>query len=250
MITLKIELINENQFRCTLTKEDLLQRHLKISELAYGSEKARLLFREMMQQAATDYGFVAEDIPLMIEAIPMSAECIVLVVTKVTDPEELDTRFSRFTPDDEDEDLDDSMMSNMEHIRLPDTAEEIIDFFKRLYERVDQQKKTKAQPKELFGQHGTSAIATFTDLDSLTKMARDFHGRYRGSNSLYKAPGSNEYTLIMNSAPHTSEEFGRFCFMIPEYGTASLHIDGSDAHIQEHYHLLIKNDALGVLANL
>lgn len=38
-----------------------------------------------------------EDIPLMIEAIPVSADCIVLIVTKVDDPEELDTRFSKFS---------------------------------------------------------------------------------------------------------------------------------------------------------
>ena len=32
------------------------------------------------------------------EAIPVSADCIVLIVTKVDDPEELDTRFSKFAP--------------------------------------------------------------------------------------------------------------------------------------------------------
>lgn len=33
----------------------------------------------------------------MIEAIPMPNECIILDITKVSDPEELDTRFSRFS---------------------------------------------------------------------------------------------------------------------------------------------------------
>ena len=40
-------------------------RQLKLSELAYGTEKAKSLFREMMQQAAYECGFEAEDIPLM-----------------------------------------------------------------------------------------------------------------------------------------------------------------------------------------
>ena len=61
------------------------------------------LFRDMMQQASAELGFDAEDIPLMIEAIPVSAECIVLIVTKVDDPEELDTRFSRFSSDNDDD---------------------------------------------------------------------------------------------------------------------------------------------------
>ena len=95
---MKIEKLNENQIRCTLTHADLAARHLKLSELAYGTEKAKSLFRDMMQQASFDFGFEAENIPLMIEAIPSSSDSIVLIITKVEDPEELDTRFSKFTP--------------------------------------------------------------------------------------------------------------------------------------------------------
>ena len=95
---MKIEKINDNQIRCTLTKEDLLSREIKLSELAYGTEKAKSLFRDMMQQAAYEFGFEANDIPLMIEAIPLSSDSIILIITKVEDPEELDTRFAKFSP--------------------------------------------------------------------------------------------------------------------------------------------------------
>ena len=40
-------------------------------------------------------GFEADNIPLMIEAIPVSADSIILIISKVEDPEELDTRFSQ-----------------------------------------------------------------------------------------------------------------------------------------------------------
>ena len=93
---MKIERIYDNQLRCTLTSLDLSSRGINLAELAYGSEKARNLFREMIQQAAQEVGFEAEDIPLMVEAIPLSSESIMLIVTKVEDPEELDTRFSNF----------------------------------------------------------------------------------------------------------------------------------------------------------
>ena len=83
---MKIEKVNDHQSRCTLTKADLADRELKISELAYGTEKAKSLFRDMMQQASAKFGFEADDIPLMIEAIPLNADCIVLVITKVEDP--------------------------------------------------------------------------------------------------------------------------------------------------------------------
>ncbi len=114
---MKIEKLNDNQIRCTLDQSDLSKRHLKISELAYGSDKAKELFKDMMQQASYELGFEAENIPLMIEAIPVSDNSIVLVITKVDDPDELDARFSKFSPvgddyddliDDSDDDADDS----------------------------------------------------------------------------------------------------------------------------------------------
>ena len=123
---MKIERINDNQIRCTLTKKDLADRQIKLSELAYGTEKAKALFRDMMQQASFECGFDAEDIPLMIEAIPISSECIILIITKVEDPDELDTRFSKFAPSDEPESDYSAPTSN--------GANDVIDLFNRLRE--------------------------------------------------------------------------------------------------------------------
>ena len=95
---MKIEKLNDYQIRCTLTKADLAARQLQLSELAYGTEKAKQLFRDMMQMASLKLGFEAENIPLMIEAVPINGDSIVLIITKVEDPEEIDTRFSRFSP--------------------------------------------------------------------------------------------------------------------------------------------------------
>ena len=95
---MKIEQIDQNQIRCTLTRDDLARRNMKISELAYGTEKARGLFHDMMREAAARFNFDIGDSPVMVEAVPMNAECLVLVITKVEDPEELDTRFSNFSP--------------------------------------------------------------------------------------------------------------------------------------------------------
>ena len=53
---MKIERISENSIRCTLTGFDLSVRNLNIRELAYGSEKARKLFNEMMQKASNEVG--------------------------------------------------------------------------------------------------------------------------------------------------------------------------------------------------
>ena len=47
---MKIERISDNQIRCTLNKEDLEGKETLLSELAFGSEKAKGLFRELMNK--------------------------------------------------------------------------------------------------------------------------------------------------------------------------------------------------------
>ena len=56
-------------------------------------KRQKNIFRDMMQQAQIQFGFEADNIPLMIEAIPVNLDSVILIVTKVEDPEELDTRF-------------------------------------------------------------------------------------------------------------------------------------------------------------
>ena len=119
---MKIERLSENSIRCTLNRADLDSRELKISELAYGTEKAKSLFKDMIAQASFECGFEADDIPLMIEAIPVSPDCIVLVITKVEDPEELDTRFSKFAPSDDDDDYADMLDSDDDMHGMDDGA--------------------------------------------------------------------------------------------------------------------------------
>ena len=87
---MRIEKINENQIRCILSKKDLADRQIKLSELAFGSEKARGLFRDMIEQANDEFGFEADDMPLMIEAMPLSDDNIVLQITKVENPEDVE----------------------------------------------------------------------------------------------------------------------------------------------------------------
>ena len=93
---MKIERINENQIRCTLTSSDLSARNLNLGELAYGTEKAKKLFHEMIQKASNEVGFEADDIPLMVEAIPLSSESIMLIITKIEDPEDWTPAFHAF----------------------------------------------------------------------------------------------------------------------------------------------------------
>lgn len=123
-----IEKINDNQIKCTLSQRDLLARQLDLSELAYGTEKARSLFQEMLEQAHDAFGFEADNMPLMVEAIPISKESIVLIITRIDSPDELDTRFSRFSSMSAD-----SLLEDNEDIS--DGADEILDLFQSVLKK-------------------------------------------------------------------------------------------------------------------
>ena len=134
-MNMKIEKLNDNQIRCTLTRSDLADRELKLSELVTGTEKARSLFQDMMAQASEEFGFEAEDMPLMIEAVPASSDSVVLIITKVDDPEELDNKFAKFgTPH--------HMLDKLEG------AEEFLDLINKVKDAVSETVKQTVDTEE------------------------------------------------------------------------------------------------------
>lgn len=228
---MKIEKVNDNQIRCTLTREDLASRELKLSELAYGTEKAKNLFRDMMQQANFEFGFEAEDIPLMIEAIPLNAECIVLIITKVEDPEELDTRFSRFAPSgDEEEDYEDLETED-------NGSREITDLFHRIQDAKKTAEDNAPKPAAI-------RIFYFRTLQEIMNAAALVKGHYRGKNTLYKDESEDSYLLMLTSDGNSPEDYDRTCNILSEYGTLKRMSTLGKSFFEEHYRPLLSDNAL------
>ena len=228
---MKIEKINENKIRCFLTRDDLENRHIKLSEIAYGTEKARSLFRDMMEQASSQFGFEADNIPLMVEAIPMSNECIILDITKVADPEELDTRFSRFSPASPDL-LDDSQKD-----MIPDGADEVLDLFQKLLEH-----RLKNTPTEKRDQQ---AEVLANELDMHKSYL--FH-RINPILDVARILETGDYYLLVSKSDHKPEEFNKVCNILSEYGTSAKYSPSGEAYMKEHYTLLMEHCALQQLA--
>ena len=230
---MKIEKINDNQIRCTLTHADLAARHLKLSELAYGTEKAKSLFRDMMQQASFDFGFDAEDLPLMIEAIPSSADSIVLIITKVEDPEELDTRFSKFTPlQGADEFLD--LLNKVKEAAagLPSASPE------------EEQEEAVSEPQL------TLRLFSFSTLDSVIRAARLAAPFYKNANTLYKDKENHTYILALAPGSSSDHEFNKICNMLSEYSTPEKADSTILAFLEEHCEIIVSADAVQKLAAL
>lgn len=269
-----IEKINDRQIRCTLNQKDLQDREIGISELAYGTAKAKALFRDMMQQASYEFGFDADDIPLMIEAIPLLPEALILVVTKIEEPDELDTRFSCFTEEQDWDDYDDEFdYDDYDIFSVEDDDGPLLDVRaddkdvlwtskeeeSKIYENTDfislpEVLGMEPRPKhsDTDSEPGRDAvfIFSFPDLDTVSHVAEMLNTIYHGENTLYKDPKEGRFYLLMHRLGHTAEDFSKICNLLHEYGTVVKKQPSTLSYLEEHYQRFITGNALNRLAGL
>lgn len=249
---MRIERINENSIRCVLTNFDLSVRNVNLSELTYGSEKARNLFREMMQKASSEVGFDAEDIPIMVEAIPMPNDSIMLIITKIDDPEELDTRFSRFAMSEEEDDIP----LNSFATELLEGADGLLNLLNdpALLETLAQAGGTPGAAALPSAPQANAPqnvrIYQFDTLDLVCAAAKEAGAIFTGESVLYKNPVNEKFYLLLKKESCDELSFSKTCNKLSEFATRQKYDTAAEAYFSEHYEVLVKKNVLQVLANL
>lgn len=287
---MKLEKLSDTQIRCTLSKEDLSQRQLHLSELAYGSEKAKKLFRDMMQQASIELGFEADNIPLMIEAIPISNDCLVLVVTKVEDPDELDTRFSRFSKinmddsfDEDFSDIDDTDFEEMDFLDDEDdidmddeplpfspssdfdnadsdastsskersAIDDALDLIAPFTQAIAQAKKEAMRKKK----ENRSSVQdcqyySFQNFSQAAQLGAFLAPFFEGESSLYKDSFSNNYYMILRKTQSENDTFHRACNIAADFGVRISASYATPAYFREHFETILEENAVEMLGEL
>lgn len=287
---MKLEKLSDTQIRCTLSKEDLSQRQLHLSELAYGSEKAKELFRDMMQQASIELGFEADNIPLMIEAIPISNDCLVLVVTKVEDPDELDTRFSRFSKinvddsfDENFSDIDDTDFEEMDFLDDEDdidmddeplpfspssdfdnadsdastsskersAIDDALDLIAPFTQAIAQAKKEAMRKKK----ENRSSVQdcqyySFQNFSQAAQLGAFLAPFFEGESSLYKDSFSNNYYMILRKTQSENDTFHRACNIAADFGVRISASYATPAYFREHFETILEENAVEMLGEL
>ena len=211
---MKIEKVNDHQIRCTLTKADLADRELKISELAYGTEKAKSLFRDMMQQASAKFGFEADDIPLI-------------------DPDD----FSDSSSDNTDSIFDlFRQIQESRHAQAAGTP------------TAPASKEDKTTATAEVKQPQEARIFSFPSMHTLLRLSHVVNDFYTGHNTLYRNRKNDSYLLILKMDQTSVKDFNRICNIASEYGRLERSAAGSEAYFKEHYELVTENNALQTLA--
>jgi adapter protein MecA 1/2 len=194
----------------------------------------------------------------MIEAIPVSTECLILVITKVEDPDELDTRFSKFSSFNVHENTDKSDSDEDAY------ADEIINSFDQMEDdleedTIENSKEDSADaPEEAHDEAGAkpgvhiqsnlTKTYSFRSLQEVTQLAYILVGTYNGINTLYKNPVTTTYYLVISITDHTPEEFNKVCNIISEYGKVERSMYASSTYYKEHFEVIVKDHALQILS--
>lgn len=238
---MKIEKINDNQIRCTLNKEDLETRNIKISELAYGTGKTRELFQDMMRQANDDFGFEVNDIPLMVEAIPVSPETIILVITKVEDPEDTENHLSKFFS--KSKEFHDELLSHMEEAGL-----NLSDFEE--IEAEDDEISDSSSDDEGNENSLLYSIYVFDNLSDIINVSKIIVPFYVGDSSVYKSPFNNKYYLSLCMESGNEQVINRVCGILTEHGVRENPTYAKELFYMEHYEEIVSEKAIEKLGTI
>lgn len=228
---MKIEKINNNQIKCVLNKSDLTSRQIKVSELAYGTDKAQELFKDMMSQASDEFGFEANDVPLMIEAVPLSADSIMLIITKVDNPDDIEDKFTNLpvpssrtfkkkdTPTDEAEtDIDSDSIEEKSDIK-----DELIDVF---------------------------YVYTFNNMDDISNAAAKIDDFTFSKSMVFKDNEKSTYylTIVADNIPRWANRVIRGT--LSEYGETVHYRHSALTYFTEHFETIVKDNAVKIMSQL
>ena len=206
----------------------------------------------------------------VIENIPTSRDSIILVINKVENPDELDERFSHFgMTDDFDEEENEEYDSEEESSSGLDTSE-FVNCFEQLHDLLEEsenktksnsagefvplsetlqggKKKTKKKDAEPINER--IRVFSFPSLNQVMNLAHQIGDSYRGKNTLWKDPSTKQYYLLLHRGKGRNA-FRLVCSTLSEYGTEETVTYATQTYYNEHFQLILKDEALTKLAEI
>jgi len=219
---MKVERISDNQIKIIVDNNDLAERNIKLSELSFGNpEMIRTLFKDMMEQAMISCDFkTGVDSMFFVEVIPMSADSVMLIVTKTAENKQ--STLSNFMG------LDSSLNF------APKAKTERQFKQKPLIETNDCSNFMDSDIR----------IYSFATLDNLALACRTINGMFTGLSSAYKC--KDKYYLMLTFDKGTGSK--NAILLLNEFGQMVAVSTTSKSYLDEHGEVLISDGAVGVAA--
>ncbi|HOM01810.1 MAG TPA: adaptor protein MecA [Acetivibrio sp.] len=201
---MKIERINENKIKVTISIDDLLERNIDLDTINYNTPAAQELFWDMMEQAEMQFGFDASDSQICVEAIPDSEEGFVIIITKL----------------DEDGEF-----------------ESIQKYIKNRFKRSDLRVKRKNCRVS-----SSVIMYFFSNFDDLCLLCRKLTHIYSGESTLYRLKGV--YYLMLTKNSWSVENLKSFEHILNEFGTKVINTNFYEGYLNEYGEKIIEYNAV------
>lgn len=205
---MRIEKINENKIKFILTETDLAERSINIEELAIPSDKTQKLFKDIMDKALEEYGFESAETPLMVEAMPSSADGIMIIVTRLKDKEDARETYESLTE-----------------------ARNLRRFKTKGIKRTESE-EDKADDAEIM-------VWSFDTLDDIIDLSIRIASSFNGQSSLYKMNG--RFFLVLDQNKDLE-------LILGDYGTKHVSNTLSKYYLKEHGETITPANAVKILA--
>lgn len=235
---MKIEKVSDTQIRVTLNPSDLQDRDIKIGELAYGSMKAQALFKDMMLKAYEDFGFETDNTPLMIEAVPLSTNGIMIVVTKVQDASEIDEKLDAIGNRPTHKSFKEALTSSI--LDLKESLEDL-----EMLDTDSTSEEDFSSKEDLSSKEASALLYCFDTFNDVCLVSKYIESLYFGETSLYKF--NDKYFLILNKNEKANANKGILVSLLDEFGKRGKSSDLHEMFLKEHGHLLIDATAVDIL---
>lgn len=207
---MKVEKINNNKVKITLTFEELEKRDINIKDIEKNSEIAKNLFVDLIEESNIDEEFEFEDSQLLIEASSDNNNLFVVTITKV---------------------------DNMPDLRK----------YSLLEKKVKNSKKSKSI---VTNYKVDSFIYSFKSIDNILALCENAKDEklFFGKNSLYKY--NDIYFLIFANSSIKNKKFLKTFVFLSEYCENYYSYNMFSSAIKEKSKLIIANNALQTLSKI
>ena len=174
----------------------------------------------------------------------------------------MDTRFSKFSEGDEDEE---GAATEANLFDGTQGADDVLGLFQKmkqdLEEQIDEKEKNLEdfkvdepkleQPKKLpTPPANLTRMFEFYNLEQLERLSKVLGDYYSGENDVYKDEKKNRFYLFARKSHHSPEEFNKVCNVISEYASQKKYSSAAEAFFTEHGKLILKGNAIQVMSSL
>lgn len=240
---MKIEMLDDNVVSFILDRDEVIERKIDIKTSMYGSEKLKNLFEELITKAQNEVGFKVTS-PMLVEAVPFEDGSIEIIIKCENFEDELDSRFSTFTP-----------------YEGANIGKEIMDAIMGIFDKVDVDIKSKnnngiinvSERLDLKKEEDIAITFEFDDIDKATDACKNVI-THEYKSKLYKDDKLKKFYLVLtingNSDKNIIDDFNKTCNTLAEYGKKLQGNNLTKAYFDEHYEIMISDDAVNKLSML